>query len=69
MGVRAHPGLLLQLVDLAHVVSVLLLPVCNLTLQLGGVVLVGLQVLQPQPELLHLARLLCPQLAHLLERL
>ena len=69
LGVKAHPRLLLQLIDLGHVVSVLLLPICNLTLQLGRMVLVGLQVLQPQPELLHLACLLCSQLAHLLEGL
>ncbi len=40
-----HLCLLVQLIDLCHVVSVLLLAVCNLALELGGVVLVGLQVL------------------------
>ncbi len=64
-----HFRLLVQLVDLSHVVSVLLLAVCNLALELGGVVLVGLQVLQPQPELLHFSSLLCSELAHLLQSL
>ena len=40
-----HLCLLVQLIDLSHVVSVLLLAICNLALELGGVVLVGLQVL------------------------
>ena len=61
--------LLIQVVDLTHVVSVLLLAFCYLTLQLGGVVLVSLQMLQAQPELLDFSSLFCSQLAHLLQSL
>ena len=61
--------LLLQVIDLRHVVSVLVLALCDIAFQLGGVVLVCLQVLQAQPELLHFSCLLSPELAHLLQSL
>ena len=60
---------LLKIIDLGHVVSVLLLSLGYFAFELGGVVLVGLQVLQAQPELLHFSCLFCSQLAHLLQSL
>lgn len=39
-------GLFLQVIDLGHVVSVFVLALSNLALELGRMILVGLQVLQ-----------------------
>ena len=44
-GMEADLDLLLKGIDLRHVVSVLFLTLCYVALQLGGVVLVGLQML------------------------
>ena len=66
---QLYLSLLSKLTDLSHVVSVCFLPLSNFAFETGGVVLVSLEVLQPQPELLHLTCFLCSQLAHLLQGL